>query len=102
MPTLIGAYLGCSFWQVPAVNLYLADVYLDKVRSAGFEQIEMRSIRDQVYPPFVASARRRLDEPTIKKKLHPMVRRLWNMGVRRQWITESLDYLIVTAHKPAR
>ena len=101
-PTRLGAYLGQSFWQIPSANMYPADVYLDKLRSAGFEQIEMRSIRDQVYRPFVAYTRRRLEEPTIKERLHPMVRRLWKIGVRSRLITEGFDYLIVTAHKPAR
>ena len=101
-PARIGAYLGQSFWQIPSTNMYPADVYLDKLRSAGFEQIEMRSIRDQVYQPFTAYTRRRLDEPEIKERLHPMVRFLWKLGVRSRVITEDFDYLIVTATKPAR
>jgi len=100
LPSRIGTYLGRSFWQVPGANVYLVDVYLDKLRSAGFEQIKVRSIRDQVYQPFAAYTRRRLDEPQIKGRLHPMVRMLWKMGVRRRLIAESLDYLIVTADKP--
>ncbi len=101
-PIRIGTYLGRAFWQIPRTYMYPADVYLDKLRSAGFEQIEMRSIRDQVYQPFAAYTRRRLDEPTIKDRLHPTVRILWTMGVRSRLITEGLDYLIVTANKPAR
>ena len=100
--TRIGTYLGRSFWQIPGANVYLSDVYLDKLRSAGFQQIEMRSIRDQVYQPFAAYTRRRLEEPQIKERLHPLVRRLWKLGVRRRLITESLDYLFVTANKAAR
>jgi len=98
--TRMGIYLGRVFWQIPRVNMYLADVYRQKLHSAGFECIEMRSIRDQVYQPFVTYTRRRLEEPQIKARLHPLVRKLWAIGAQSRLITESLDYLIITARKP--
>ena len=102
MSSRFGIYFGRAFSQNPGANNYRGEGYLDRLRSAGFQQIEMRSIRDQVYQPFAAYARRRLGEPQIKGRLHPVVRMLWTIGVRRRFITEGLDYLIVTAHKSTR
>lgn len=60
-----------TLWQVPRANWYRQEEYRRRLESAGFEQIEVRSIRDQVFPPFYRWARDQLGQTQVRKRLHP-------------------------------
>ena len=98
----LGEYLGRAFWQIPAVNLYPKEDYLVKLATAGFENVRVRSIREQVFEPFARYARGRLQEPEIKQRMHPLVRAFWGSSVRDAGAFDSVDYIIATADKGRR
>jgi len=98
----LGEDLGRAFWQIPAVNLYPKDVYLAKLARAGFENVQVRSIREQVFEPFARYARGRLQEPEIEQRMHPLVRAFWRSSVRDAAAFDSVDYIIATADKGRR
>ena len=93
-------YLNRSFWQIPNGNMYPASVYIEKLRGAGFVNVESRSIREKVYPSFALYAKRRLEEPEIMSRMKPMVRAFWKISVKDEHSFDSVDYVIVSADKP--
>ena len=98
----LGEYLGRAFWQMPAVNLYPKEAYLVKLATAGFENVRVRSIREQVFEPFARYARGRLQEPEIKQRMHPLIRAFWGSSVRDARAFDAVDYIIATADKGHR
>jgi ubiquinone/menaquinone biosynthesis C-methylase UbiE len=93
----IGLYVGRSFWQIPAANMVPPDAYAAQLQAAGFTNVEVRSIGDQVFAPFKAFAQRRVLDPEIRARVHPFLRAAWaapHRGFR------SFDYVLVTADKP--
>lgn len=88
-------YLLRTLWQVPLENMYPSDVYMEKLLSAGFENIQIRSIREHVIKPFAVYANNRLKEPAVMERIHPLVRLMW-----RAVNGPGLDYILVTADKP--
>lgn len=85
---------GRALWQTPECNLYGREVYLDKLATAGFGQIEATSIREHVFAPFKQFARRRVMDDEVRKRVHPLLRRIWAAS---HGGLDSLDYLIITA-----
>ncbi len=85
---------GRALWQTPECNLYGRETYVDKLASAGFGQIETASIGEQVFVPFKQYARRRVKDDEIRKRVHPLLRRIWAAS---HGGLASLDYLIITA-----
>jgi len=90
------------FWQSPGANRYPRTVYEDKLRAAGFADAEVRSIREDVYPPFARFIRPRLDDPEIVARVHPLIRAVlkWQWGLEADLPGE--DYVLASARKPVR
>lgn len=95
----LGDYLGRSFWQIPAANMYTGKVYLRKLRCAGFSRVSLRSIRERVFPGFTAYARARLDEPELASRLDPVIRAFWKTAAAGRTAWESVDYVIASGEK---
>jgi ubiquinone/menaquinone biosynthesis C-methylase UbiE len=93
-------YMGRSLWQIPSINAVSITVYVEMLRKAGFQDIQVRSIRDQVYRPFSEYARRRLNNVEIVKRMNPLIRIFWKASVKDDQSYSGLDYIIVTAQKP--
>lgn len=96
----IAELLGRSFWQIPRANMYPAAAYLTRLDAAGFRSARLVSIRDRVYRPFAAYARRRLRDPEVARRLDPLIGALWRASVRFDAAWNTLDYVVVTAQKP--
>jgi microcystin synthetase protein McyJ len=87
-------------WASPAENFYDRNVYAQKLRAAGFTNVTMRSIGDDVFPATLKYSKLRragakLEDAIVK--LEPGEReaglKLWSkLGLT--------DYLLVTADKP--
>lgn len=91
-------FLGQSFWQFPRANLYGIDVYIGKLRAAGFSDITIDDISEHVFLPFKAYARVRTAEPSCEARLHPLIRAMWRSGADRYHPEHrELDYVIVKA-----
>jgi len=96
----IGWKLGRAFWQIPPENFYEWPEYRRKLESAGFVNISCESIKEKVYPPFVAFAREKLEDPEYAKRFDPLFRLIWKAAVAGGEAYTYLDYLIVRAEKP--
>lgn len=88
-----------SFWQIPKENQYPISVYEEKLRAAGFADVEARSIRDQVYGPFLRFARQRIDDPEMAGRMNPWVHRIFSAALRNPQAFEVFDYWLVRARK---
>lgn len=99
-------YVRRSFVQTPKENMYGRETYIKKLEAAGFEQIQVTSIREHVYPPFMRYLVRRAQEPDVIKRVNPLFRKLWLSGVDPNAddpgvaATADLDYIIAVAEKP--
>ncbi|MEM7158180.1 MAG: methyltransferase domain-containing protein [Myxococcota bacterium] len=90
-----------AFWQIPADNVYEPTAYRDKLAQAGFEGIEMRSIRDRVYPGLLEFMRNAADTPDYQQRFDPVfLKGLRSVGGSTTAFN-GMDYFIVTATKPA-
>lgn len=91
-------YLVASRFVIPDENVYGIDTYRCKLAAAGFEQIRVDSIRDQVYAPlheFIRSRPERLD------RLHPVARIPARAAMRRnaEQVYAGLDYVLASARR---
>lgn len=86
--------------QYQAQNMYSADAYASKLASAGFENIEVRSIKYFVFAPF---RRHLLEHPQLFRR-HFWLFRWWLRHADRlsRGTSHVLDYVLVRATKPAR
>lgn len=88
---------GRAFWQIPDANLYGAQGYRERLQTAGFKDIDITSIRDRVYAPFLDCARKRLGDPDLASRMNPLFRWLMAAGHRDP---SDLDYVLATGVKP--
>jgi ubiquinone/menaquinone biosynthesis C-methylase UbiE len=58
-------HLGRAAWQIPKSNIDSIDSYEAKLREAGFRDIQICSIREQVLVPFRSYVRSRLKSPYL-------------------------------------
>jgi cyclopropane fatty-acyl-phospholipid synthase-like methyltransferase len=89
-----------SAWQIPKENLCDREQYAEHLREAGFVGVEVRSIREHVYPPFLERLGERLEHPEVRSRMNPMLR----YACRPSWLTRTVlgrfDYVIAVADKP--
>jgi SAM-dependent methyltransferase len=86
--------IGSRLWPTPIENRVALDVYLRELAEAGFRDIAVEDVSDDVFVPFKRFARRRVQDPDVKKRLNPLLAFLWGMphqGLR------PLRYIIVSA-----
>lgn len=101
----VGGYLTRSLGAIPKRNMYSAPAYADIMRTCGFIDVEMRSLRDDVYPPFAAYLTTRLADPEVAGRMNAAVRLMW-----QQWANawhngaagpaKGHDYVLVVARVP--
>src|SRR5262249_33820496 len=78
-PGVLGALqkkAGKVFWRIPDDNLCTPAAYAHSVEQQGFRGVTIRSIWEDVYPPFVRFARKRLGEKDLAKRMSPLFRML--------------------------
>lgn len=93
---LLGA-VGRRVWQVPDANLYPAEGFRDRLDAAGFVDVEVRSIAEQVFAPFKRHARARQADPEVVARANPFLRAAWRTATVDR---APLDYLMVRARRP--
>ncbi len=91
-----------AVWQIPGENLYHREVYRERLVAAGFEGVEVHSIREHVYEPLLRFLGRRLDAPEVVHRMNPLLR----LASRPWWyarlVRSTFDYVLATGVKPAR
>lgn len=84
--------------QVPGANVYGVTRYRQILAETGFTEIAIQSIRDQVFPSFMARMRAVLDDPAAKARMHPMIRFAMRHATPDPFAAQ--DYVVVEAKKP--
>lgn len=90
------AWFGGGLWQVPLANQHGLDVYQERLEAAGFTAVKVRDISEHVWGPFKAYAIKRVQDPEIRDRVHPMLRWIW--GTPHSG-TDDLQYVIITARR---
>ncbi|MDH3219641.1 MAG: methyltransferase domain-containing protein [Gammaproteobacteria bacterium] len=85
---------GRALWQTPECNLYGRETYVAKLKTAGFEDINVVSIAAHVFAPFKKFARRRVLDEEVRRRVHPLLRKIWASS---HGGLDSLDYLVISA-----
>jgi len=87
-------------FAIPAENAYTRATYVSRLRLAGFRQIQVASIRDQVYAPL---HRYLADHPDVVQRLHPMTRPPVKFALHFDptSVYRGLDYVLASAVKPS-
>jgi ubiquinone/menaquinone biosynthesis C-methylase UbiE len=96
----ISWWLVASKFVIPDANVYEADAYAERLAAAGFGEVRVESIREDVYEPlhrFIGSHRERLE------RLHPVARipARYALGREAGHVYAGLDYVLARARKPA-
>ncbi len=86
-------------YAVPDANADDRASYAAKLRAAGFVDVEVRSIRHEVYPGlhrFMAS------DPEMLQRFHPIARMPYKLSLRfsHDKVYSAYDYVLATARKP--
>jgi ubiquinone/menaquinone biosynthesis C-methylase UbiE len=82
----------------PRANIYPREVYELKLSNAGFNAIELLSIREHVCVPFCEYIAARLQDPVIMRRVNPILRgSVAAAGDPEVYV--GLDYVIATARK---
>lgn len=85
-------------FNIPRENYYLVPTYNDKLSEAGFVNIDITSIRDDVYQPLheYLSANR-----SFARKMHPLAMTMAHLALNRpaQSVYAGLDYILSYAEK---
>ncbi len=96
----LGWRLMANTFDIPKENAYPRDQYHDLLERSGFLQIDIASIRDQVYAPLHDYLRR---NPDTVKALHPIARlpARATLLFSAEQLYSGLDYIVACAQKPA-
>jgi SAM-dependent methyltransferase len=80
--------------STPRANVYPRDVYVAKLAAGGFESVQVKSIRDQVFPGW----RRALeDDPGLRRRLGPVG---WLLrSVPKSQSYDEFDYVLALARR---
>lgn len=86
-------------YAVPEANADDRASYAAKLRAAGFVDVEVRSIRHEVYPGlhhFMAT------DPEMLQRFHPIARMPYKLSLRfsHEKVYNAYDYVLATARKP--
>ena len=86
-------------FNIPHENYYLIPSYNNKLANAGFVDIDIKSIRDDVYMPLHEYLSR---NQTFFGKLHPLAKILARLTLNRssESVYAGLDYILSYSKKP--
>ncbi|HYR33653.1 MAG TPA: class I SAM-dependent methyltransferase [Burkholderiales bacterium] len=100
-PARLQAWVGRSFWQIPAQNMYDGREYERRLRAAGFGEPKVGSIWQDVYPRFIDFARARLRDPELRQRMNPVFRGFLSLSAnaRKRVRPTLMDYVLVQARK---
>ncbi len=91
------ARLTRAFWQIPDENWIQPRAYEAALRRAGFTDVSLRSIREQVYAPMWRHAVEVARDPARNAAWNPLARTLAFIPPRA---LDGLEYVIASARKP--
>jgi SAM-dependent methyltransferase len=92
--------LASLIWHVPPQNLYSRQTYARRLEAAGFENVDVVSIREDVYPGYMRCVARRLRDPEVVQRLGLARYLHWSRAVQAPEFLEHYDYVVASAEKP--
>jgi SAM-dependent methyltransferase len=81
---------------VPRANVYPREVYAAKLAAAGFEAVQVESIRDKVFPGWYRAL---VEDPGLRQRLGPMGWLLRRFP--KTQLSEGFDYVLAVARRPS-
>jgi cyclopropane fatty-acyl-phospholipid synthase-like methyltransferase len=87
-------------WRIPAANVHDRFEYERELCAAGFVNVQVRSIRQHVYDPFLDRLGRRLRNPEVIGRMNPLLRWVCRPTWFTRYVLSRFDYVIATAEKP--
>ena len=90
----------------PLENICTKNGYAQKMKDAGFVNVRVETIREEVLPPFMNYLAVRLQDPEIKQRINPLMRRIFLTvaakpdGMLSKMFVTTSDYIIATGDKP--
>jgi erythromycin 3''-O-methyltransferase len=87
-------------WQVPLQNFVTHDTYARQLQDAGFQEVELLSIREHVFEPFMAYVQTQLEDPRARSAIPLLWRGYWQAAQRNRRALSAYDYVIASAVKP--
>lgn len=88
-----------AIWHIPQANLYPREEYARKLEAAGFRNVRVTSIREQVVVPHLRELSLRLDSPDIVARMNPLMRNASRSPRYHRDVLETFDYVLVIAEK---
>ncbi|MFJ3039057.1 SAM-dependent methyltransferase [Streptomyces tendae] len=89
--------------MAPEANWYGVDTYRDRLATAGFDDVEIRSIHGDVFAPYLRAALRTVDDPEyverVGTELADLVRENLSDQAALHAQIDGLDYVLVRAVK---
>jgi cyclopropane fatty-acyl-phospholipid synthase-like methyltransferase len=92
----VNGWVARRSWQIPAANDYGADEYAARLAAAGFVDVAVERISDDVFLPFGAYARVRQADPDVVARANPLLRAVW----RAPATDRVFDYVLVSGRRP--
>lgn len=86
----------CAALSVPRANIYPRDVYAAKLAAAGFEAVQVESIRDQVFPGW---RRALVEDASLRRRLGPVGWLLRNFP--KMHVDDEFDYVLAVGRRPS-
>jgi ubiquinone/menaquinone biosynthesis C-methylase UbiE len=96
----LNTYVGRSFWQIPDENHYPASAYRERLEAIGFRNVEVRSIRDRVYTPYVRFLKKRLWEPELVARWDSLMLAAYRAAATDEHNFDHYDYVIAVGERP--
>lgn len=95
-----GWAMTARIWGIPRANADTPESYRAKLRAAGFVNIRIESIREDVFVPL---HRYVTAHPELVRRYHPLLRLPFHVAKRAdpERLYSGLDYVLVSAEKPA-
>lgn len=93
--------IGGAMWQFPQENLYDKKEYRRVLERAGFIDIKIDDITDNVIQPFKSYAARRVNEEEVRARLNPLLRWVWGKRGKNRHKdgNDDMCYCVVSATK---
>ncbi|RZA13898.1 MAG: class I SAM-dependent methyltransferase [Proteobacteria bacterium] len=89
-------WIGRGMWQIPKANWMDVSKVQAQLRELGFEEIALRDISSQVFKPFKKFAQKRIQDPIVAERLHPLLAKAW--GAEHKGLERS-QYVILVVRK---
>ncbi len=91
-------------WKIPRSNCYDGDEYCRLLEKAGFTNVHVTSIREDVFMPLRRKVLSIRKHPEIRKRLHPLHQTRLSIAIYAAFISHGppfapMDYILVSADK---